>query len=100
MSQRADGGLIATKPYVSTAAYIDRMSDYCRGCAYDPRQKVGDRACPFNALYWEFFDRHEAALGGNPRLAMVYRQLDKLRGPQLDGLRAQAAATRARLATL
>ncbi|MET0291145.1 MAG: cryptochrome/photolyase family protein [Steroidobacteraceae bacterium] len=97
MSQRADDGLIATKPYVSSAAYINRMSDYCRGCSYDFKLKTGDRACPFNSMYWDFFARHERALGGNRRLSMVYRQLDKLRGPQLEALRAQAQANRARL---
>jgi deoxyribodipyrimidine photolyase-related protein len=57
MSQRADGGLIATKPYVSSAAYLQRMGDYCQGCAYDPKQRRPARL-PFNALYWDFFDRH------------------------------------------
>jgi deoxyribodipyrimidine photolyase-like uncharacterized protein len=55
MSQFADGGLLATKPYVSSAAYIDRMSDYCKGCHYDKKLRVGENACPFNALYWDFF---------------------------------------------
>lgn len=100
MSQWADAGLIATKPYVSSGAYINRMSDYCHGCSYDHRQKLGERACPFNALYWDFFARHESLLGGNTRLGMVYRQLKKIRGDQLDDLREQAAAIRARLETL
>lgn len=81
MSQWADGGIIATKPYVSSAAYINRMSDYCEGCAYDHKQKLGERACPFNALYWDFFARHEPLLGSNSRLGMVYRQLQKMQGP-------------------
>lgn len=97
MSQWADGGLIATKPYVSSAAYIKRMSDYCRGCAYDPGQKLGENACPFNALYWDFFDRHAPLLASNPRLGMVYRQLQKMQGDPLDALRKKAADTRARL---
>jgi deoxyribodipyrimidine photolyase-related protein len=100
MSQWADGGVIATKPYVSSGAYINRMSDYCKGCAYDPKLKVGERACPYNALYWDFFARHEPMLGGNARLGMVYRQLQKMQGPQLDALRAQAAESRARLESL
>lgn len=100
MSQWADGGLIATKPYVSSAAYIHRMSDYCQGCRYDHKQKLGERACPFNALYWDFFDRHQALLSGNHRLGMVYRQLQKMHGPQLDALKAQALQIRARLDTL
>lgn len=100
MSQWADGGLIATKPYVSSGAYINRMSNYCKGCAYDHKEKLGERACRFNALYWDFFARHEPVLGSNPRAGMVYGQLQKLQGPQLDALRAQAVETRARLESL
>ena len=100
MSQWADGGLIATKPYVSSGAYINRMSDYCQGCSYDHKQKLGERACPFNALYWDFFAHHEPVLSSNHRLGMMYRQLQKMQGAQLDALRAQAADTRARIETL
>ena len=100
MSQWADGGIIATKPYVSSGAYIKRMSDYCQGCAYDHKQKVGDKACPFNALYWDFFARHQRKLHKNPRLGMVYRQLEKMQGPQLDALRQHAEQMRARIETL
>ena len=78
MSQFADGGLLATKPYVSSAAYIDRMSDYCKGCHYDKKARIGERACPFNALYWDFFHRNTASLARNPRIGMAYRQLDKM----------------------
>jgi deoxyribodipyrimidine photolyase-related protein len=78
MSQFADGGLMASKPYVSSAAYIDRMSDYCKGCAYDKKKRTEDDACPFNALYWDFFARNEATLGRNHRLGMMYRQLEKM----------------------
>jgi deoxyribodipyrimidine photolyase-related protein len=78
MSQFADAGLLATKPYVSSAAYIDRMGDYCKGCYYDKKLRVGERACPFNALYWDFFIRNAGALSGNHRLGMVYRQLEKM----------------------
>ncbi|KAB7763256.1 cryptochrome/photolyase family protein [Xanthomonas maliensis] len=100
MSQFADGGLLATKPYVSSAAYIDRMSDYCAGCHYAKKQKTGAGACPFNALYWDFFARHRATLGGNHRLAMVYRQLDRLGDQHLDALRDHAASLRANLEAL
>jgi len=100
MSQWADGGLIATKPYVSSAAYIHRMSDYCRDCAYDQKQKTGEQACPFNALYWDFFARHEPVLGRNPRLGMVYRQLQKMQGAPLDALRTRAMDIRIRLEEL
>jgi deoxyribodipyrimidine photolyase-related protein len=78
MSQFADGGMLATKPYVSSAAYIDRMSDYCKGCHYDKKSRIGERACPFNALYWDFFHRNAATLSRNPRIGMVYRQLEKM----------------------
>lgn len=97
MSQFADGGLIATKPYVSSAAYIARMSDYCRGCRYDHRARTGERACPFNALYWDFFARHETRLSQNARLVMPYRQLEKMKGPTLEAVRERAASLRARL---
>ncbi|WP_058361783.1 cryptochrome/photolyase family protein [Xanthomonas translucens] len=100
MSQFADGGLLATKPYVSSAAYIDRMSDYCQGCHYDKKQKTGERACPYNALYWDFFARHQATLGQNQRLEMVYRQLGKMDGAQLQALREQAGWVRGRLEML
>jgi deoxyribodipyrimidine photolyase-related protein len=100
MSQFADGGLLATKPYVSSAAYIDRMSDYCKGCHYDKKQKLGDKACPYNALYWDFFDRNKATLGNNFRLGMVYRQLDKMQGDALDAIRVQAQGLRGRLDSL
>lgn len=100
MSQRADGGLIATKPYVSSAAYLRRMGDYCQGCAYDPMQKTGARACPFNALYWDFFDHHAPTLQDNPRLAIVFRQWQKMDDAQREALRAHAAQLRERLDTL
>ena len=100
MSQRADGGVIATKPYVSSAAYLQRMGDYCQGCAYDPKQKTGARACPFNALYWDFFERYAPMLQGNPRLALVYRQLQKMSDAQRAALRTQAGHLRERLDTL
>lgn len=76
MSQFADGGILASKPYVSSGNYIDKMSDYCEGCKYDVKVKVGDNACPFNLLYWHFIDRHRARFQKNPRMAVVYRSWD------------------------
>lgn len=76
MGLNADGGIIATKPYVASARYIDRMSDFCPGCRYDPAKRTGDDACPFNALYWDFLARNEERLRANPRL-----------GPAVLGLR-------------
>lgn len=78
MSQFADGGLVATKPYVSSANYINKMSDYCANCFYDKNNKVGERACPFNSLYWHFYDRHRHKLEKNPRIGMMYRTWDRM----------------------
>jgi len=69
MSQHADGGRMATKPYASGGAYIHRMSDHCRGCAYDPKRRTGDDACPFTTLYWDFLARNEDRLRGNHRIS-------------------------------
>ncbi len=97
MSQFADGGLLATKPYVGSAAYIDRMSDYCKGCAYDRKQRLGDTACPFNALYWDFHQRNATLLQHNPRIGMAYRQLEKMPAAERTAITTQAQAVRARL---
>ena len=78
MSQYADGGFLGTKPYVSSAAYLDRMSDYCRHCRYDRNARHSDEACPFNALYWDFFIGKRALLSSNPRLGMTYRQIEAM----------------------
>lgn len=75
MAVFADGGQMASKPYAASGAYINRMSDYCSGCAYDVKQKTGPKACPFNYLYWAFLIRRKEQLSGNPRLAMPYRTL-------------------------
>ena len=75
MAVFADGGQMASKPYAASGAYIDRMSDFCSGCAYDVKQKSGPMACPFNYLYWAFLIRQESRLSGNVRLAMPYRTL-------------------------
>ena len=75
MAVFADGGQMASKPYAASGAYIDRMSDFCSGCAYDVKQKTGPNACPFNYLYWAFLIRQKDRLSGNPRLAMPYRTL-------------------------
>ena len=100
MSQFADGGLLATKPYVSSAAYIDRMGDYCKGCHYDKKLREGERACPFNALYWDFHVRHKDKLANNPRIGMVYRQLEKMSGEAVKSLQAQASNLRERIEAL
>ncbi len=79
MSQFADGGIVGTKPYVSSAAYIDKMSHYCDTCYYNKSKKTGDKACPFNSLYWNFYDRHENKLSGNPRIGMMYNIWRKMK---------------------
>jgi deoxyribodipyrimidine photolyase-related protein len=79
MSQHADGGLMATKPYTSGGAYISKMSDYCGDCAYDPKVRVGEKACPFTAGYWAFLDRNRERLAGNNRMAQPLRGLDRLK---------------------
>jgi deoxyribodipyrimidine photolyase-related protein len=78
MGMHADGGTMATKPYISSAAYINRMSDYCRGCRYDPGERTGERACPFNYLYWTFLKRFAGELKGNPRMMMMLKNLEKI----------------------
>ena len=78
MSQFADGGQISTKPYVSSASYINKMSDYCKGCRYNHRQRIGPDACPFNALYWNFYSSHRDLLDTNQRVAMTYKSLDRM----------------------
>lgn len=77
MSQWADGGLLATKPYVSSANYINKMGNYCKGCYYDYKAKSGPKACPFNSLYWDFIDRHADKLSQNFRMKMIYRVWSK-----------------------
>ncbi len=78
MSQFADGGIVGTKPYVSSANYIDKMSNYCEGCFYNKKDKIGDKSCPFNSLYWHFYHRNRSKLEKNPRIGMMYITWDKM----------------------
>jgi deoxyribodipyrimidine photolyase-related protein len=78
MALYADGGVLASKPYASGGAYIERMSNYCRSCHYKVKQKNGEQACPFNYLYWDFLIRHQDRLSGNARMGMMYRTLAKM----------------------
>ena len=91
MSQFADGGLVGSKPYCGSAAYIQRQGDYCRGCTYDPKKRHGDGACPLNSLYWDFHARHAETLSRNPRLAMTYRTLDRMTAEERTATRQWAA---------
>ncbi|SHM58706.1 deoxyribodipyrimidine photolyase-related protein [Cyclobacterium lianum] len=79
MSQFADGGIVGTKPYVSSANYIDKMSNYCGDCHYAKTKKTGDKACPFNSLYWSFYERNRDKLENNPRIGFVYNTLSKMK---------------------
>jgi len=90
----ADGGLLASKPYAASGAYINRMSTYCKGCRYNVKLRSGDQACPMNSLYWDFLARHHDQLRRNPRMALVIRQLEKLDAAELDAIRATALAHR------
>ena len=90
MSQYADGGLLGSKPYAGSASYINKMSDYCKGCHYDAKQRHGESACPFNSLYWHFHHRHAARLGKNPRLGMTYQTLNKMSETERAATLAQA----------
>jgi deoxyribodipyrimidine photolyase-related protein len=90
MSQFADGGIVGTKPYVSTANYMHKMSDYCTGCHYNKDLKYGDSACPFNSLYWHFYERHREKLARNPRIGMMYVTWDKMATTEREKILAQA----------
>jgi len=92
MSQFSDGGQVATKPYVSSARYIHAMSDYCENCIYDWKKRHGDGSCPFNSLYWDFFERHRGLLQKNPRVGMMYRTWDRMDRSQRKKILAQAHA--------
>jgi deoxyribodipyrimidine photolyase-related protein len=95
MSQWADGGMMATKPYAAGGNYIDTMSDYCRSCRYDRKQRTGDDACPFTTLYWDFLARHHDLLVRNPRIARQVRASERL--SDLPAVRERAVEVRRRL---
>jgi deoxyribodipyrimidine photolyase-related protein len=97
MSQYADGGLLASKPYAASGAYIRRMSNYCVGCRYDPSEALGAGACPFTTLYWDFLARHQGRFGRHPRTALQWRHLERMDPSRLAGIRHAADALRARL---
>ncbi len=94
MSQFGDGGLMASKPYIASGKYIQRMSNHCKGCPYDPALSVGPKACPFTTLYWDFLNRHAQLLQKNPRMGMQLRNMERLDAPTRDAISAQAAAHR------
>jgi len=90
MSQFADGGIVGTKPYMSSANYINKMSNYCSGCSYKLKERTGPGACPFNSLYWNFLISHREKLQGNPRIGMGYKLIDKMSSSEVAEITAQA----------
>jgi deoxyribodipyrimidine photolyase-related protein len=92
MSQFADGGLLASKPYAASGAYISRMSNYCKSCAYDVKGRAQPNACPFNALYWDFLARNRAQLSNNPRLGQVWRVYDAFADDEKAAIASRAGA--------
>ncbi|MBN8504679.1 MAG: cryptochrome/photolyase family protein [Burkholderiales bacterium] len=95
MSQYGDGGLMASKPYVATGKYIQRMGGGCAGCRYDPALRTGDKACPFTTLYWDFLMRHEQRLAGNARMALQVKNVGRLAPAERVAVAQRAEAIRA-----
>lgn len=100
MALFAMGGRMTSKPYVASGAYIKRMSNYCKGCVYRPDVKTGPQACPFTTLYWDFLMRHAALLRKNPRMAMAYKNLDRMSEADRDAIQAWAATRLEQLESL
>ena len=94
MSQFADGGVMASKPYCASGAYIDRMSNACKGCRFEPKQSTGLDACPFTTLYWDFLARHEKLLAKNQRMTMQLKNLSRKEAGELRSIRRQADTLR------
>jgi deoxyribodipyrimidine photolyase-related protein len=98
MALFGDGGVVASKPYAASGKYIHRMSNYCEKCQYDPDEMTGEKACPFNALYWDFLVRHEDIFRGNQRMPYVFSTWDKFAPEKQQAIRNQAAYTLKRMA--
>lgn len=90
MSQFADGGIIGSKPYVASANYVNKMSNYCKSCHYDKDKRYGSKACPLNSLYWNFYLLHEKKLSKNPRIGMMYQLLNKMDKEEIEKIVSQA----------
>lgn len=90
MALYADGGIVGTKPYISSGAYINRMSDFCKNCHYNVKEKFGETACPFNSLYWYFILKHQDRFQKNPRMSLPYRNLNKMDKEQIDKIKKQS----------
>jgi (6-4)DNA photolyase len=94
MSQFADGGLLASKPYCASGNYISKMGNYCSNCRYNPKKAVGDEACPFTTLYWDFLDRHQDRLSNNHRMGFQFRNLKRKSAEQMENIREMAESFR------
>jgi deoxyribodipyrimidine photolyase-related protein len=94
MSQYGDGGIMASKPYIASGKYIQRMSNYCQGCRFNPAKSTGADACPFTTLYWDFLMRHEPSLAKNPRMGMQVRNLKRLSDAEKIAISTQAQHVR------
>ena len=90
MALFALGGRMTSKPYVASGAYIKRMSNHCKSCVYRPDMRTGPQACPFTTLYWDFLMRHETILRANPRMALPYKNLDKMAESEREAIRSWA----------
>jgi deoxyribodipyrimidine photolyase-related protein len=96
MATWADGGVMMTKPYAASGRYVQRMSNHCRACRYDPGTRTGEDACPFTTLYWDFLDRNRQQLGGIRRMQLSLGNLDRIAPEELTQIRHQARELRAR----
>jgi len=94
MSQYGDGGLMASKPYIASGKYIQRMSNYCNSCSFDPAVSVGPNACPMTTLYWDFLIQHKELLKKNPRMSMQIKNLERLSEEKIEEIRLAAAEHR------
>ncbi len=100
MVMHADGGIMASKPYAASGKYIQRMGDHCKHCPYKVAETLGEKACPFNALYWDFLARHEKQLASNPRMKMMYRNLERMDSDRLEAIRQRARDIRENVESL
>lgn len=100
MSQYADGGVMASKPYAATGKYIQRMSNYCQNCCYDPAKATGEDACPFTTLYWDFLMKHREKLSSNSRMSLQLKNIDRKDDNELSAIRDQAKKFRKQLRSI
>ena len=97
MALHANGGRFTSKPYVASGQYIGRMSNYCKGCRYQPEVRIGPTACPMTTLYWDFLIRHEQDFASNPRTALMVKHVNKMVADDKAQITEQAQAVRSRL---